>query len=491
MKGMAEEILTVSQMYAADRAAMDAGASGTVLMERAGMAVARAAIALSGGRPVPAAVLCGPGNNGGDGFVAARHLVAAGWPVRLGLLGDRAALRGDAAWAARSWAGPVDMAEPGMLAGAGLIIDALFGAGLNRPLDGMALDLVRAMAGQGAPILAVDVPSGVSGDDGAVLGAAATADVTVSFFRPKPAHYLYPARAHRGRLVIADIGIAGNVLDAIAPAIAANGPGLWRAAFPRPTAAGHKYRRGHALILGGSVMTGAARLAARAALRLGAGLVTLACEPVAQLVYSLSLSSLIVQPVADADGFAGLLSDPRRNAVLLGPGGGDGPLLRGAVLAALAAERTGVLDADVFSAFAGDLDGLRRAGLDRRWVLTPHEGEFTRLFGRLPGSRLDQARRAAAESGAVILLKGPDTIIAHPDGRVRINHNAPPDLATAGSGDVLAGMILALLTQGMEAFDAASAGAWLHGAAGNHCGRGLIADDLPEAIPAVLKQNGI
>lgn len=488
---MAGEILTVNQMYAADRAAMDSGVPATMLMERAGMAVAREVIQLSRGRPRPVAVLCGPGNNGGDGFVAARHLAAAGWPVRVGLLGDRAALRGDAAWAAGTWPRPIEPATPDLLRGAGLVVDALFGAGLNRALDGGALALVQAMAGQGCPILAVDVPSGISGDDGAVLGAAPVADVTVTFFRAKPAHYLYPARGHCGRLVIADIGIPASVLDAITPTIRINSPPLWRDGFPRPKADGHKYDRGHALILGGAAMTGAARLAARAALRLGAGLVTLACDPAAHLVYSVSMPSLIVQPVMDAQAFAQLLADPRRNAILLGPGAGVGPLLRDAALAALATNRTGVLDADIFSVFAGNLEELRRSGLTQRWVLTPHEGEFVRLFGHLPGSRLDKARQAAAESGAIVMLKGPDTVIAHPDGRVRLNHNAPPDLATAGSGDVLAGLILALLAQGMEPFDAASAGAWLHGAAGHHCGRGLIADDLPDAIAPVLRHNNL
>lgn len=488
---MANEILTLAQIYAADHAAMQAGIPGTLLMERAGMAVTQEAITLCGGRPVPVAVLCGPGNNGGDGFVAARHLAVAGWPVRVGLLGDRETLRGDAAWAAGTWTGVVEAATPDLLTGAGLVIDALFGAGLNRPMDGAALTLVQAMAEQGAPVLAVDVPSGVSGDDGAILGVAPVAEVTVSFFRPKPAHYLYPARAHIGRLVIADIGIPDPVLASIRPTIEANDPSLWRSQFPRPSVTGHKYQRGHALILGGTVMTGAARLSARAALRLGAGLVTLACEPAAQLVYSLSMPSLIVQPIADAGGFADLLADPRRNAVLLGPGAGVGPLLRDAVLFSLRAGKTGVLDADFFSCFSDDLPTLRQAGLGDRWVLTPHEGEFARLFGPLPGSRLDRVRRVAVESGAVVLLKGPDTVIAHPDGRVRINHNASPDLATAGSGDVLAGLILALLAQGMDPFDAASAGAWLHGAVGKHCGRGLIAEDLAEALPAVLQRNNL
>lgn len=246
---MANEILTLAQIYAADHAAMQAGIPGTLLMERAGMAVAQEAITLCGGRPVPVAVLCGPGNNGGDGFVAARHLAVAGWPVRVGLLGDRETLRGDAAWAAGTWTGVVEAATPDLLTGAGLVIDALFGAGLNRPMDGPALTLVQAMAEQGAPVLAVDVPSGVSGDDGAILGGAPVAEVTVSFFRPKPAHYLYPARAHIGRLVITDIGIPEVMLDEIAPSIAVNSPALWRAGFPRPMATSHKYQRGHALIL--------------------------------------------------------------------------------------------------------------------------------------------------------------------------------------------------------------------------------------------------
>lgn len=488
---MGDEILTIAQMYAADRAAMAAGITGCDLMERAGAAVAREAIILCGGRPVPVVVLCGPGNNGGDGFVAARHLAAAGWPVRVGLLGDRQMLRGDAAWAARTWKGDVEAARPAMLAGAGLVIDALYGAGLNRPLDGVAVALVHAMAAHDAPILCVDVPSGVSGDDGTVQGAAPMADVTVSFFRPKPAHYLYPARGHCGRLVIADIGIPDSVLDDIKPQANVNGPLRWRHCFPQPAATGHKYQRGHALILGGSTMTGAARLAARAALRLGAGLVTLACEPQAQLTYTLSMASLIVRPVSAVDDFNLLLADRRRNAVLLGPGAGDMALLRKATLASLNSGRVGVLDADIFSTFENDLAGLREAGLDGRWVLTPHEGEFARLFGHIKGSRLERARRAAAESGAIILLKGPDTVIAHPNGRACINDNAPPHLATAGSGDVLAGLILALLAQGMEPFAAACAGVWLHGAAGQHCGRGLIADDLPEVIPAVLAENNL
>lgn len=488
---MSQELLTVAQMYEADRAAMAAGISGPTLMEAAGLAVARAVMELSPGTPVPVAVLCGPGNNGGDGFVAARHLEQAGWPVRVGLLGPGGGLKGDAAWAAGTWDGPVLPAEPALFQGAAIIVDALFGAGLCRPLEGWGLALVRAMAATGRPVVAVDVPSGVSGDDGSVQGDAAPATVTVTFFRPKPGHYLYPGRGLCGRLHIADIGIPDSVLTDIAPTLALNDPTLWRARFPRPTPQSHKYSRGHALILGGTEMTGAARLAARAALRLGAGLVTLACDPAAHLVYSLAMPSLIVHPVADVAGFADLLADPRRNAVLLGPGAGVGERLRNLVAITLGAGKSGVLDADIFTSFAGDLPALKAAGLNDRWVLTPHEGEFRRLFGDGSGSRLDRVRRAALESGAILVLKGADSLIAHPDGRVRINHNAPPDLATAGSGDVLAGMILALIAQGMDPFDAASAGVWCHGAAGLHCGAGLIAEDLPEAVPNVIAKLSI
>lgn len=485
---MSQEILTVAQMYSADRAAMAAGISGRNLMEAAGRAVARAVMDLSPGASVPVAVLCGPGNNGGDGFVAARHLEEAGWPVRLGLLGAPDRLTGDAAWAAGTWDGPVLPADMALFQGAGIIVDAMFGAGLSRPLEGQALALVRAMTATGRPVVAVDVPSGVSGDDGSVQGDAVSATVTVSFFRPKPGHYLYPGRGLCGQVRIVDIGIPDSVLNEIRPTIALNGPDLWRNGFPRPTPQSHKYSRGHALILGGTEMTGAARLAARAALRLGAGLVTLACDPAAHLIYSLSMPSLIVRPVADIASFADLLADPRRNAVLLGPGAGVGPQLRDMTSAALGAGKAGVLDADIFSTFAGDVAGLKAAGLNDRWVLTPHEGEFRRLFGDGAGARLDRVRRAAMESGAILVLKGADSLIAHPDGRLRINHNAPPDLATAGSGDVLAGLIVALIAQGMDPFDAAAAGVWCHGAVGRHCGAGLIAEDLPEAIPAVIRE---
>lgn len=474
------ELLTVAEMYRADQLAMAGGVPGPVLLDKAGRAVAEEIRRRWAPRPV--VVLCGPGNNGGDGFVIARVLAADGWPVRLGLLGSREALRGDAAGAAAGWTGPVEPATPSLLEGAPLVVDALFGAGLARPLDGAALALVRAM--DGLTVVAVDVPSGVHGDSGAIVGAAPAAALTVTFFRPKPGHLLMPGRARCGEMVVADIGIPPAVLDAIRPRTLRNGPAHWRDRYPWPRLDGHKYHRGHAVVLGGAVMTGAARLAARAALRVGAGLVTVACPPETFAVYAAGSPSLIVQPVDDA-GFAALLADARRNAVLLGPGAGGGAATRGHVMAARNAGKSCVIDADALTAFGEQPEALFER-LDSRCLLTPHEGEFARLFGAPEGSKLDRARAAAERCGAVLLLKGPDTVIAAPDGRAAINANAPPELATAGAGDVLAGLALGLLAQGMDAFDAGCAAAWLHGEAASAFGPGLIAEDLAETLPGVL-----
>lgn len=472
--------LTVAQMYAADRAAMAAGVPGLALMEAAGLAVA-----LEVRRRLPrgrVAVLCGPGNNGGDGFVAARHLERAGWPVRLALLGDRDRLKGDAAVMVGRWRGPVKPLSPEVLHGCVGVVDALFGAGLARPLEGATAEVVEAINARRLPCIAVDVPSGVNGDTGAVEGAAPWCLSTVTFFRPKPGHLLQPGRARMGHLVVADIGIPEAVLEGIAPRCFVNGPALWR--LPAPGPADHKYTRGHAVVLGGERMTGAGRLAARAARRVGAGLVTVAAPSAVLPLYAGDAPGVLTWPAED---FAGLLADERRNALLLGPGGGRGEGLRGHVLAALRTGRGCVLDADALTSFAdrpGDLFDAIRGPV----VLTPHDGEFARLFGPLPGSRLERARAGAARAGAVVLLKGPDTVVAAPDGTAAVTVNAPADLATAGSGDVLAGLIAGLLAQGLDAFAAACAAAWLHGEAGRHAGPGLIAEDLPDALPEVVSR---
>lgn len=466
-------LLTPDQMGELDRRTIAGGVGGAVLMERAGAAVAAEIRRRWTRRPI--AVLCGPGDNGGDGFVVARLLAAEGWTVRVALLGAQAVLSG--------WTGPVEPFGPGMLDGAGLVVDALFGAGLSRPLGEPAAGVLAAAVKRRLPIVAVDVPSGLFGATGAAPGAV-TATLTVTFGRLKPGHLLLPGRDLCGELVLADIGLDPAALDALAIRTWANDPTLWDAARPRPGHAAHKYSRGHALVLGGWPMSGAGRLSARAAARVGAGLVTVAVPPAGLATYAATLESQIVRPLDDPAGLDALLQDRRFTGLLIGPGAGVTAATRRSVLRLLAAARATVLDADALTACAEDPAGLF-AAIRGPTVLTPHEGEFSRLFP-VEGDKLARARAAAAKSGAVVVLKGADTVVAAPDGRAAINANAPPTLATGGTGDVLSGLILGLLAQGMPAFEAAAAAVWLHGAAAASFGPGLLASDLPDLIPGVL-----
>lgn len=484
-------LLEPAEMSRADALTIAGGIAGITLMERAGLAVADVVAR----RPYPTriALLCGPGNNGGDGFVAARILTQRGFRVRLGLLGSRAALKGDAALAAGRWAGPVEAAEDMDFSAIDLFVDALYGAGLARDLDGPARALVERMAQSGKPIIAVDLPSGLDGRTGRVRGAAAPAVETVTFFRRKPGHLLMPGRALCGKVRVADIGIPDEVLDTIRPRAAANGPDEWGTGFPLPRLAGHKYDRGHAVIVSGGAWTaGAARLAARGALRVGGGLVTIATPADALLLHAASYAALMCRPAEGPEDLARLLEDRRFNAVVLGPGLGAGEVTTQRLAACAGAGRSLVVDADAITSFAGRPDMLADLlSQARQAVLTPHDGEFARLFGHLPhimeaDSKLERARAAAACIGAVMVLKGADTVVAAPDGRATIADNAPPYLATAGAGDVLAGLTGGLLAQGMPAFEAASAAVWLHGEAAREAGPGLVADDLPEALPKVL-----
>jgi hydroxyethylthiazole kinase-like uncharacterized protein yjeF len=481
------ELLTAAEMAEADRRAVAAGVPGMTLMEAAGRAVAEAAAALAPEGPV--LVLAGPGNNGGDGFVAARRLAAAGREVALALLGDPARLRGDAAIARDRWPGTVAAASAS-LPPAALIVDALFGAGLDRPLAGPAAALVAAANDAPAPILAVDLPSGVGADDGAAAGPCVAAAATVTFFRRKPGHLLFPGRALCGPTTLADIGLPAAVLDAIRPRTFENAPALWAAALPRPGREAHKYARGHAVVVSGPMTrTGAARLAAGAALRAGAGLVTLASPGDALATNAAHLTAVMLRRAEGAEGLAALLSDRRITAVALGPGLGTGAAERAMVIAALAAAPAAVLDADALTAFADAPAALFAAiaAGPAPVVLTPHDGEFARLFPDLgAGSRLARARAAAARAGAVVILKGADSVIAAPDGRAAINANAPPWLATAGSGDVLAGVAAGLLAGGAPGFEAACAAVWLHGEAGAEAGPGLVAEDLAPALRPAL-----
>jgi hydroxyethylthiazole kinase-like uncharacterized protein yjeF len=489
------EVLTTAEMGEADRLAIAGGIPGIDLMENAGRAVADAVGTVVQGRRVM--IIAGPGNNGGDGFVAARHLAGRGFAVRLSLAGDPRLLKGDAAAAAERWAGPVEAASPDALADCDVVIDALFGAGLDRPVEGLPRAIIDAMNANQAPVIAVDLPSGVNGTTGAIMGAAVQAEHTVTFFRRKAGHLLLPGRLHCGQVHVADIGIPVSVLKAIRPLTFANEPGLWRDGFPLPRPQGHKYSRGHAVVVSGGVSsTGAARLAARGALRAGAGLVSIASPRDALLVNAAASLAVMVHPVDGAGELAAFLSDPRRNAVLLGPGGGVGPSMREQVRAALASAAAVVLDADALTSFADDPAALFdaiKSRADRGTVLTPHEGEYLRVFNILVKNsnvhdKPKRARIAAEKSGAIALLKGPDTVVAASDGRAAIAANAPPWLATAGAGDVLGGMIAGLLAQGMPAFEAASAAVWLHGEAARGFGPGLIAEDLSETLPPVYRR---
>ncbi len=475
-------------MGRADRAAVAMGVPSLRLMESAGRAVAD--VVARRALDARILVLCGPGNNGGDGFVAARILSQRGYRVRVALLGSRTALRGDAAVVAGQWSGPVEPAEGADLAAADVLVDALFGAGLARDLEGAARALVERMAVSGRPIVAVDLPSGLDGATGQIRGAAAPAEETVTFFRRKPGHLLEPGRSLCGKVRVADIGIPEAVLNDIRPPTVVNAPQLWDRAFPVPQAAGHKYSRGHAVVVSGPAWTsGAARLAARGALRAGAGLVTIACPREVLPLQAASYAAIMSRPMEDAAGLARLLVDSRLHTVLLGPGLGVGAETRRKLEIASPGRRL-VLDADALTSYAGASWAL--AGLAARaqaMIVTPHEGEFARLFEgeallALPG-KLARARAAAAQLGAVIVLKGADTVVAAPDGRAAIAENAPPYLATAGAGDVLAGFATGLLCQGMPAFEAAAAAVWIHGEAARVAGPGLIADDLPEALRAV------
>ncbi len=478
------DLLSVEQMAACDRATVKAGTPGTELMQRAGAAVA-AEIALRWARR-PLVVLCGPGNNGGDGFVIARVLAGQGWPVRVALLGMRERLTGDAAAHAQKWQGAVEPLEPTSINGAELVVDAVFGAGLSRAIGDDLGQIFATLAKRGVPVVAVDVPSGVHGDTGEALGNPPEAALTVTFCRKKPGHLLLPGRALCGEIVVADIGISEATVDAAGSVVRENAPDLWKHLFPKQRPDWHKYSRGHAVIAGGAHMTGAARLAARAAMRVGAGIVTLA-SPADMVVHYMGwLPHVVVKPVRDTASFAEMIGDRKASAALVGPGNGLTGGTRERALAALKTRKPCVLDADALSVFEHTFPLLQGA-LHENCVLTPHDGEFQRLFTERAGGRLQRAQAAAKQSGAVVLYKGFDTVIAHPDGRATINSNAPAGLATAGAGDVLAGMVVGLQAQGMPAFEAAAAATWLHAEAAASFGPGLVSDDLPELIPGALR----
>ncbi len=497
-------LLTTAQMAAADRAAVAAGTPGIDLMEAAGAAVARE-IRLRW-RPRPAAILCGPGNNGGDGFVIGRLLLEAGWSVSVLHAPHPERLRGDARtafdrWAAAAGAGGkfAETSEwaPEAVDRAELIVDALFGAGLTRPVAGAPAELlVRAAARRrngGVPVVAVDVPSGVDGDSGACRGPVAPADLTVTFFRAKPGHYLLPGREMCGALAVCGIGIDDAVLesDTAAPQTAVNAPALWRRALRPPAPEDHKYTRGHVLVVAGE-MPGASALAARAAARAGAGMVTVGWFPeddaAVRPFFDARLPAAILRRnLGETEDLARFCRERKVQTILAGQGFGRAAGRQQKLAEIARLPPACILDADALFPDVPVSDGQSGAP-DAGTVLTPHAGEFERIAGAGdPGAgKVGRTRRAAAETGATIVHKGYDTVIAAPDGRAAIGANALPGLASAGAGDVLAGIVAGLRAQGMPPFEAACAAVWCHAESARLCGPGLLADDLPDRLPEAL-----
>ncbi|QLF70455.1 NAD(P)H-hydrate dehydratase [Peteryoungia desertarenae] len=485
-------VLAPKAMAEVDAAAIASGIPGYDLMERAGQAVAATAL-----RSFPEAnryiVLCGPGNNGGDGYVAARELAACGASAELYHVEELDRLSGDARTAFERCHLPANPLPTYQMQPGDVIIDAIFGAGLSRDLPPELAERINAITAAGLPVLAVDLPSGIDGATGEMRGAAFTASKTVTFMAQKPGHLLLPGRDHCGSVEIVDIGIPRRMVEAARGALKRNHPGLWQADLPRANLADHKYRRGHVSVFSGPFNgTGACRLSAAAAARSGAGIVAVAARRSAVAALVPHLTSIMLHSVDNELDLAHYLDDPRHQTFVLGPGFGDFAQARSFALAIGHAQRTLVLDADGITAFKGKVDELRDAFADvtPRLVLTPHEGEFHRLFPEIAAEnakgKVEKTRDAAGLLGAIVVYKGADTVIAAPDGSAAINDNAPPWLATAGSGDVLAGMIAGLIAQRVPPFAASCAAVYLHGEAAKLAGSPMTAEDLLEAITAAM-----
>ena len=482
-------VLSVAEMYRADSAAVAAGISASDLMAHAGRAVYTEICKRFS--PCKTVVLCGPGNNGGDGHIIADLLKEAGWPVRVAI-----AISGDSR---TEMPENCEILHPSVLDGAQLVIDALFGAGLARALDGQVRATIEMLNQRQISCVAVDMPSGVHGDTGSVLGVAPKADLTVTFFRPKPGHLLYPGRGYCGEIVVTDIGIPESCLSVIRPRQFINVPELWMADWPWHYPQDHKYQRGHVAVLGNPDMPGAACLALRAARRTGIGVAAYLVPKEARHIFSLDQPGALVYGVDNGEEFENWLIQNRPSALIIGPGAGITVPTAEKVLIALRHDVPLVLDADGLSVFQDNPQVLFKAIAARNApvILTPHEGEFKRLFPDIKGDKLLRVRSAARESGAVIVLKGADTVLSVPgnysgqrsySGVTIMNSCASLDLAVAGAGDVLAGCIGGLLARGMNAAAAAAAGIWVHSQAGRQSGPGLIAEDLCEALPGILQK---
>lgn len=472
---MGRPILTPQEMLAAEQAVINAGTDRFTLMHRAGEAVAEFVHAhWPDGR---IQVLCGPGGNGGDGFIAAAKLAKFWRNVEVYCTHPVSELTGDTARAASEWDGPVHKLEDALNSQPDLILDALYGAGLARPLEGPAAMLAQ----RGGRVISVDVPSGIDGYTAKPLGPAFQAEATITFAALRPAHVLLPGSAFSGPVMVADIGVPLQTV------LAENSPALWHSQMPQPGFGVHKYQRGHLKVVsGGPWNTGAARLTARAGLRAGAGLVTMLSPPDAAGVHAAHLTAIMLAPFVTPDDLATYAA--QSTAMVIGPAAGITAATRANVEALLKGPARLLLDADALTVFGEDPEALFKQ-LRPTDILTPHEGEFSRLFGELlatSDNKVQAARAAAAKAGCVILLKGADTVIAQPDGNALVNTHATRWLATAGSGDVLAGIIAGFMAQGVDTFVAAAIGCWLHGEAGRRVGAGLIAEDIEMQLPIIL-----
>lgn len=481
------EILTADEMKKADAAAIAGGIAGIKLMEQAGAGVA--SVLRQRVEPCPVLVLCGPGNNGGDGFIAAARLKREGWAVRLACTVKKAALKGDAALAAKEWDGEIESLNSNLgVKDAALVVDAVYGTSFAGELPNEIVALFDKIRAKKLFVCAVDVPSGMDATTGSIANGALKADLTVTFCRKKLAHMLQPSKNFCGKLHVVTISVSDEIVAGLKTTIFENALALWLKDFPLPGPESHKYTRGHAVVYGGPLRTGAACLAAYAAQRAGAGAVTMTTRPETAAIYRQYRASLMIDAWETQDDLRATLRGERKTALLLGPGGGTDALFRESVDTALSFAKPAVLDGDIFTLFKDAPKELFAKLSPARNVLTPHEGEFERLFGPQEGNKLERARKAAKTANAIVLLKGADTIIAAPDGTVIINANAPSTLATAGSGDVLAGLITGLIAQGMPPFMAAAAGAWLHAESARNFGLGLTAEDIIEQIPQTLNR---
>jgi NAD(P)H-hydrate epimerase len=480
------EILNAEQSRQVDTLTIENGTPGFQLMESAGAAVS--AVILKRFKICPVLVLCGPGNNGGDGFVIAWQLKKAGWPVRVACLVKRAALKNDAARAAKSWDADIETLNSNLsLKETGLIVDAVFGTGFLGTLEPEMITLFDKVRGRKIPVIAVDIPSGINATTGNVAAGTLGAVLTLTFTRKKPAHLLLPAKILCGEVQVALIGISDKTVNLVHDNVFENHPSLWIKEYPQPHALMHKYDRGHVVVAGGSKRTGAACLAAAAAQKIGAGLVSIAAPAESAFIYSCYRASIMVDSWGTIEELKAILRDVRKNTVILGPGAGTDGAAKEMMNAALAFGKTAVLDADVFTAYQSNPKELFEK-ISQKCILTPHEGEFERLFPDVTGSKLDRTRKAAKICNAIVLLKGADSVLAAPDGRAIINSNAPPTLATGGSGDVLSGLIAGLAAQGMPPFLATAAATWLHGEAAEKYGFCLTAEDIISTLNQCLSQ---